>query len=155
MDEAQRAYIFALKALTRRDHSEAELRRKMNDRGISAGVADSLVESLKRSGYLDDRRFALRWAESAVRNGKGYGFRLRFELSRRGIADDLASEIAERMGAEHNEAEAIRSLVARKFSGFAPLSADDRQKRRVISYLQRRGFNLSAILHVFRDMEGE
>lgn len=155
MDEAQRAYIFALKALTRRDHSEAELRRKMNNRGISTGVADNLVESLKRSGYLDDRRFALRWAESAVRNGKGYGFRLRFELSRRGIADDLACEIAEHIGAEHDEAESIRSLVARKFSGFAPRSADDRQKRRVISYLQRRGFSLPVILQVFRDMDGD
>jgi regulatory protein len=155
VDEAQRAYIFALKALGRRDHSEAELRRKLNDRGISAGVADELVESLKRSGYLDDRRFALRWAESAVRNGKGYGFRLRFELSRRGIADDLASEIAERIGAEYDEAESIRSLVARKFSGFVPRSADDRQKRRVVSYLQRRGFGLPVILQVFRDMDGD
>ncbi len=66
--------------------ANAELRRKMNDKGISSGVADDTIDRLKRSGYLDDRRFALRWAESAVTNGKGYGARLRFELSRRGIA---------------------------------------------------------------------
>jgi regulatory protein len=155
MDEARRAHIFALKALARRDHSEAELRRKIADRGISAGIIDDLVDRLKESGYLDDRRFALRWAESAVRNGKGYGVRLRFELSRRGIPDDVASEISERIRAEYDEAEAIRALVDRKFSGFVTENSDERHKRRVISYLQRRGFSISAILQVFRDMETE
>jgi regulatory protein len=153
MEEAQRAYVFALRALGRRDHSEAELRRKMIYRGISAGVVDDIIDKLKQSGYLDDRKFALRWAESAVRNGKGYGFRLRYELSRRGIAEDVASEVAERMMAEYDEGEAVKDLVARKFADFAAQSADDRQKRRIMGYLQRRGFSLTAILQVFRDME--
>jgi regulatory protein len=153
MEEAQRAYVFALRALGRRDHSEAELRRKMIYRGISAGVVDDIIDKLTQSGYLDDRKFALRWAESAVRNGKGYGFRLRYELSRRGIAEDVASEVAERMMAEYDEGEAVKDLVARKFADFAAQSADDRQKRRIMGYLQRRGFSLTAILQVFRDME--
>ena len=155
MEEAQRAYIIALKALTRRDHSESELRRKMTDRGICAGAVDDIIDKLRKAGYLDDRKFALRWAESAVRNGRGYGFRLRFELARRGIAEDVASEVTERMRAEYDEGEAIKALVAGKFGDFAPQSADERQKRRLMGYLQRRGFSLAAILQVFRDMEGE
>jgi regulatory protein len=153
MEEQQRAYIFAIKALTRRDHSEAELRRKMDDKGISSGAVDDTVDRLKRSGYLDDRRFALRWAESAVSNGKGYGARLRFELSRRGIAEETVSEVVERIRDEFDEAETIKALVSRKFASFDPREADDRLKRRVTSYLQRRGFSLSAILQVFRYME--
>jgi regulatory protein len=155
MEEHQRAYIFAIKALTRRDHSEAELRRKMDGKGISSGAVDDAIDRLKHSGYLDDRRFALRWAESAVSNGKGYGSRLRFELSRRGIAEETASEVVERIRAEFDETETIKALVSRKFAAFAPQKADDRRKRRVISYLQRRGFSLSAILQVFRDIERE
>jgi regulatory protein len=155
MDETRKAYALALKILTRRDHSEAELRRKLADKGISAEASDAAVDSLKRCGYLDDWKFACRWAESAVRNGKGYGSRLRFELSRRGIAEETASEVAERIRSEFNETETVKALVSRKFAAFAPRDADDRQKRRVISYLQRRGFSLSAILQVFRDMERE
>jgi regulatory protein len=41
--------------------------------------------------------------------------------------------------------------MARKFEGFDPQRADERQKRRVISYFQRRGFSIAAILRVFRD----
>ncbi|HET6421517.1 MAG TPA: regulatory protein RecX [Geobacteraceae bacterium] len=148
MDEAHRAYILALKALGRRDHSEAELRRKLADRAVPAGIIDDIVVRLKESGYLDDRRFALRWAESAVRNGRGYGFRLRFELSRRGIADDLASEVSERISAEYDEAEAIRELVERKFAGFTAGEADEKLRRRIVGYLQRRGFSLSSIFRV-------
>ncbi len=155
MDEAQRAYILALKALTRRDHSEAELRRKIADRGISSAIIDDLIVRLKESGYLDDRRFALRWAESAVRNGKGYGFRLRFELSRRGIPDDLASEISERIGAEYDEAEAVRELVIRKFAGFTAGETDEKLKRRIVGYLQRRGFSLASIFRVLAGSDCE
>ncbi len=155
MDEVQRAYILALKALARRDHSEAELRRKVADRGISAGTIDELIARLKEAGYLDDRRFALRWAESAVRNGRGYGFRLRFELSRRGIADDLASEVSERISAEYDETEAVRELVNRKFTGFTAGEADEKLKRRIVGYLQRRGFSLASIFRVLSGTECE
>lgn len=150
MEEAQRAYIYALKILTRRDYSEAELRRKLGERGISAEVVEETIGRLKESRYLDDRRFALRWAESAVRNGKGYGFRIRFELSRRGIADELVEEVTAQLSAEYAEADALKALVEKKFPGFDPLYADDRRKRRIIGYLQRRGFSLTAIFNALR-----
>jgi regulatory protein len=132
-----------------------ELRRKLTDKGISAAAVDEVVERLKRAGYLDDRKFALRWAESAVRNGRGYGFRLRYELAKRGVADEVASEVAESLKDEFEEGETLKALMLRKFAGFSPGEADDRQKRRIMGYLQRRGFSLAAINQMFRDMEGE
>ncbi len=153
MDEAQRAYVYVLKVLSRRDHSEAELRGKLTGRGISPDTAEETIGRLKQSGYLDDRRFALHWAESAIRNGRGYGFRLRCELSRRGISQEIASQVAEQVSAAYDEAETIKALVARKFPRFAADSADDRQKRRIVGYLQRRGFSLAAVLKLFHDME--
>ncbi len=153
MDEAQKVYVYALKALTRRDHGETELRRKLTDRGFSPGTVAETIDRLKQSGYRDDRRFARCWAESAVRNGRRYGFRLRLELARRGVADDIVTDVVNQVTAEYDEAETIKELVARKFSGFDPLCADERQKRRVVGYLQRRGFSLSAILQVLRDAE--
>ncbi len=155
MDETRKAYAFALKILAGRDHSEAEVRRKMAGKGISAEAVEDTVDSLKRCGYLDDPKFARRWAESAARNGKGYGPRLRFELSRRGIDEDTAAEVAEQIRAEFDEAETIKALISKKFAAFAPGDADDRQKRRVTGFLQRRGFSLSAILQVFRELERE
>jgi len=153
MEEVKRTFIYALRALTRRDHSEAELRRKLTGREFSAEAVEETIGRLKESRYLDDRRFALNWAESAVRNGRGYGYRVRFELSRRGIAEELAAEVMTQVNAEYGETDTIKALVLKKFPGFDPLSADERQRRRIIGYLQRRGFSLTAVLQVIRGFE--
>lgn len=153
MDEAQRAYLYALRALTRRDHGEAELRRKMAGKGISPVAIDDVIDRMKKAGYIDDRKYALRWAESAIRNGKGYGYRLRYELSRKGIPDDIASGVMDNISAEYDEQDLIKDIVARKFAGFAAQNADDRQKRKIVGYLQRRGFSLTAIWQALRDLD--
>jgi regulatory protein len=151
MPEARSPLAPALNLLSRRDHSEAELRRKLAPKGFPAEALDEVMARLRDAGYLDDKRFARGFAESALRNGRGYGFRLRLELSRRGIAEEIIEETLTALGAEYEETTTLSELMARKFEGFDPHQADDRQKRRVISYFQRRGFSLAAIVRVFRD----
>jgi regulatory protein len=127
----------------------AELEGKLRDRGISPGATAAVIARLEQSGYLDDRRFAERWAESAVRNGRGYGPRLRLELTRRGISQEIIAEVLAGVAASHGEGETLAALAARKFARFDPQSATDRDKRRVVAYLQRRGFSMAAIFTFF------
>ncbi|MRR57656.1 MAG: regulatory protein RecX [Deltaproteobacteria bacterium] len=151
MPEARSPLALAVDLLSRRDHSEAELRRKLSPKGFSAEALDEAMTRLKDAGYLDDRRFAGSFAEAAIRNGRGYGFRLRLELSRRGIQDEIIEDTLTALGDEFDEITTLSELMARKFEGFDPQQAEERQKRRVISYFQRRGFSLAAIVRVFRD----
>jgi len=153
MDDAKKAFGIALKALSRRDHSEAEIRRALQRRGISSGAVDHVVAGLLEAGYLDDARFARTFAESSLRNGRGYGFRIRLDLLRRGVAENIIEDSLGALGAEYEESALIRDLLAKKYPDFDPLMADDRQKRRVAGYFQRRGFSPAAIVRVFRDRE--
>jgi regulatory protein len=153
MPEARTPLALALNLLSRRDHSEAELRRKLAPKGFPAEDMDTAMSRLRDAGYLNDRRFAHSFAEASIRNGRGYGFRLRLELSRRGIPEEIIEETLASLGAEYEEIATLSELMARKFEGFDPHQADARQKRRVISYFQRRGFSLAAIVRVFRDRE--
>jgi regulatory protein len=155
MDETKSAFGIALKALSRRDHSEAEIRRKLVTRNFSLDTINEVVTGLLDAGYLNDARFARTFAECAIRNGRGYGFRIRVDLLRRGIAEDLIVEALGTLGAEYEESATLAELLARKFPDFDPQGADDRQKRRVLGYFQRRGFSLAAIVRVLRDREGE
>lgn len=154
MEESGKAWVYALRVLTRRDHSIAEIERKLADRGFSSADILGAIARLKRSGYLDDRRFAERWAETAVRNSRGFGRRILSDLLRKGIAPDIASETVNGISAACNEAEVLAVLAAKKFPRFDPQSSPDREKRRVFSYLQRRGFSTSAILGYFRMKQG-
>lgn len=154
MNDTGKALARALKILSRRDHCESELRRKLSDKGISSETIDEIITKLTDAGYLNDERFARLWAESAIRNGRGYGFRIRLELSRRGVPEEIIADTVSRLDDEYDEVATLAELMARKFAGFDPQRADDRQKRRVIGYFQRRGYTLAAIVTVLRDFGG-
>jgi regulatory protein len=154
-DEGKRALAAALRILTRRDMSSAELSRRVTGRGFTEALAGETVARLQEMGYLDDRRFARQWAESAIRNGRGYGPRLRLDLARQRVPDEIAAEVLASLAAEYDETDTLATLLARKFTGFNPSSATDREKRRVVQYLQRRGFSIAAIFEAFRKKQTE
>lgn len=149
--EGAAAYAYALRALARRDCSEAELRRKLAARDITDAAAAAVIDRLKEAGYLDDRRYAEHLAGSLVRSGRRFGFHLRFELLRRGIPESIAEEALAVVAATHGEEDTLRTLVARKFPAFDFSSATERDKRRAVDFLRRRGFSRSTIMRVFRD----
>jgi regulatory protein len=149
LDEGKRALASALRILAHRDMSSAELSRRLTARGFPEALAGETVTRLREAGYLDDRRFARQWAESAIRNGRGYGPRLRMELARHRVPEEIAAEVLGSLAAEYAETETLANLLARKFAGFNPSSATDREKRRVVQYLQRRGFSIAAIFEAF------
>lgn len=153
MDETRRALGIALNILSRRDHSEVEVRRRLSAKGFLPEIIDEVIAGLREAGYLNDRRFARVYAESAIRNGRGFGFRLRLDLSRRGIDEELIADTMDEVDAEYDEIATLTGLMAKKFTGFDPRQADDRLKRRVVGYFQRRGFSLAAIIRVMRDRE--
>lgn len=154
MDDAGRALGIALAMLSRRDHSETEVRRRLSAKGFPDEVVDRVLARLVEAGYLDDRRFARVFAESAIRNGRGYGYRLRYDLSRRGVDEAIITDALGELGAEYDELAVLHGLMAKRFADFDPLTVDGRRKRRVMAYFQRRGFSLAAISQVMRDMEG-
>ncbi|HEY5512206.1 MAG TPA: regulatory protein RecX [Geomonas sp.] len=140
------AFDCSLRVLALREHSEAELRRKLKEKGYDEEGIEGSIARLKELGYLDDARFARSFAGSAIRNGRGYGVRLKLELARRGVAAETVRETLAELAQEYGEAEVLAELMGRRFAGFDPATASDKEKRKVVGYLQRKGFSLSAIL---------
>src|SRR5690349_12386 len=98
----------ALGLLSRREHSTRELKQKLAQRGYEAGERDDAIDSLKRSDYQSDDRFAAvlirRRAES------GYGPRhIEAELRSHGIAP-----AAHRESFDEQDWAAIAAALARK-----------------------------------------
>ncbi len=147
---ASGAFDAALNLLARRDHSSAELTRKLTAKGFPAEEIDAAISRLHRLTYLDDRRYAEQWAARAVREGKAVGPRLRLELRRRGIPPEIADAAMAAAGENLDERRAIAELLGRRFVGFDPATATPQEKRRVVNWFQRRGFSLSAIFDSLR-----
>ncbi len=110
---------------------------------------------MQSESWVDDRRYAERFAESALASGRYYGPRLRMEMRRRGLEPELVDEALGRVLGEYDETEEVRAIVDRRFGGFSFSTASDREKRRTIGFLQRRGLSISAIMRALRATEQE
>lgn len=150
---AESAYQCALRLLAVRDYSVAKLQGKLLGRGVCDQDAEAVLARLQQEGWLNDRRYAERFAESALSSGRFYGLRLRMEMRRRGFGAGLADEVLGALEGHFDEAAEVRDIVCHRYPGFVFSSAPERDKRRIIGYLQRRGFGLSAIMKVLKALE--
>jgi len=146
----ERAYLYALRLLTARDYTVARLQEKLRGRGFADPDVETALGRMVTEGWVDDRRFAERFAEGALASGRYYGPRLRQEMRRRGLPPELVGEVLGRVLGERDETAEVCAIVERRFSGFSFSSASDREKRRTVGFLQRRGFSLCAIMRALR-----
>lgn len=145
-DSWQEAWKYALRLLNARDYTSQRLLGKLTDKGYDPAAAEQAIARLQQEGWLNDSRFALRFAEAAVAAGRYFGARLRLEMKRRGFPPDIIATTLEQVTEQHAAMDEIRSLLERRYGRFSYHSAADREKRRVLGYLQRKGFALSDIL---------
>jgi regulatory protein len=143
----------ALRLLGRRDRSTAELTRDLHNRGYDEERTAAVIERCRELGYLNDRRFAEERARAMLRDGRGVGRRIELDLLRRGIGPENAHDAIDKAQHEHPPEEVARALLARRFPGFEYSQADNREKRRVMAFFQRRGFSLDLILAILRETD--
>ena len=138
----------ALRLLAGREHTRAELTRKLARLGGDDEVA-SVLDALQNEGVLSDERFAASYVRThAARLGRS---RLAQTLRAKGVAVDLANqELNTQLNAdgERDETERARVLWERKF-GAVP--TDAREWARQARFLQFRGFSSDVIRQVLRD----
>lgn len=146
------AMAVALRALSLRDHSTAELTRKLTRRGYAAEVAEAVVAECLRLSYLDDARVAQQAIERLKRKGCGI-HRIRRELARLGLGG-LDSEKRLRESLDPREERSLALHVAGKKWKTLRLEPDPRKRlQRLQRFLHARGFSEAAILSVGDDID--
>jgi len=136
----------ALRILTRRDHSQAELREKLADKGFDAELVHTTLQRCIELGYLDDARYALNRATVLMNQGRAVGHKILADLRQRGISKELALQALAAAREACDEDALLADLLARRFPDFNYNTAPAKEKRRVVNFLQRRGFITGRIL---------
>lgn len=149
-ETAESAYQYSLRLLTARDYSAARLRSKLAARGVSVEDQEAVLLRLQEGGWLNDRRYAERFAGAALAEGRFFGPRLRMEMRRRGFEATLVEDVLAVVQEDLDENLEIRKVLESRAPGLVYSSASDREKRRIVAYLQRRGFSLPAIFKVMK-----
>lgn len=135
----------ALRLLDCRARSRAELRERLAENEDWPAVAiDEVLDDLTASKLLDDAHFAREWVRQRhVGRGKSRMV-LDRELVEKGIPAHLREEALEQVS-DADESAIARSLAEKKARTIKAVPADraarDKDLRRVVGVLARRGFN--------------
>ena len=128
----------AWRALNRRDHTVAEIARALARKRVEPAVIDTVVGELCEQGYLDDERFAQRFAEDRRRLDGWGAERIERRLLALGIDGDLVAAAVECQDA-NGELEAALELLRRRFPD---PPATPRDCERALGVLVRKGYEL-------------
>jgi len=139
LDEADRrvgVHDAALRLLSYRARSEAEMRTRLAMRGVALSAVEDEIERLRNAGLLDDQKFARAWVEDRKRLAPRGRRMLRYELLGRGVEPESV-ELAMSEVDDRATATELARARARKIScgDHASFSA------RIIEFLRRRGFD--------------
>jgi regulatory protein len=125
----------ALRHLARREHSRAELSRKLAPRAESPEALEQLLDALAANKQLSDERYAELRAHQLARK---YGAaRIRLDLKAKGVGQELIERVC-----REGELQRAASILQRKYR--APASSRAERARRM-RFLQQRGFSHDTI----------
>jgi regulatory protein len=135
----------ALRMLATREHSRAELKRKLSARAEEGDDVEAVLERMAETGLQSDERFAESYVRSrAARLGTS---RLQYELVKRGVTQEVADTALSEV-LEEDELTRARGVWLKKF-GQPP--ADRQEWARQARFLQSRGFSAEIIRKLLRD----
>jgi regulatory protein len=137
--------------LGRRDRTVAEVRAHLGQAYIPVDLIDAAVAELIEQRYLDDERYARRFAEDR-RNLDGWGAgRIRRRLLGLGVAREIAEDACQPADAEQEMQSALAQL--RRRLRVAP--QDPRGRRRAVEMLMRRGYGTELAYAAVKQLERE
>jgi regulatory protein len=146
-----RALDLGYRYLGRRDRTVAEMRRYLEGKHVDPAAIAAAIAQLRDQGYLDDARYAQRFAQDR-RELDGWGAE---RIERRLLAAGVDSHLVEAVLAQRADGDELGAAVALLRRRFPTPPTDDRERNRALGVLVRKGYETElaheAILAVERE----
>lgn len=138
----------ALRLLSQREHSRAELMRKLAAYEEEPGTLAQALDELESRGFISEARVV----QSVLhqRAGRLGGARIRQELQAKGIDAEAVAEAVR--GLQDSELARAQAVWRRRFG---ELPTEPRERARQTRFLLTRGFSGETVQRVLRGLGGE
>ena len=134
--ERERAIQLGYRAVGYRDRTVAELRTFLERKRVEPEAIADAVEELTAAGFLDDARYARRFAEDKRELERWGSERIARDLHRRGVAPDVIEQAVADRSRSAELATAVLLLEQR-----VPPPRDDGERDKAWRLLIRRGYD--------------
>lgn len=134
-----KAKDYAMGYLSFRLRTEREMRDYLTGKEFGSIVVDEVVRLLYKYNYLNDYEFAKSYVLDSFKLKKWGDLKIKYELGIKGVKPETISRAIEEAETEIDRIEIITALIERKVkNSFDQLDA--KEKHKIFSYLQGRGF---------------
>ena len=155
-DTEDALYDYAVRALSRKMRSVAELKRLMRPRVPEGELGELLVElvvrRLKDQNYLNDSNYAVTYSSFRRDNEKFGRRRVITDLKVKGVHGDVIEKAVDNAYAEVNEEELARTFLRRKRM---KKPANNKDAARVFRALVRAGFGAGVSIRILKNWDVE
>ena len=148
LTESEKAKSAVLKFLSVRPRSRAEIVKKLQTKRYPAAVIEETVVLLTKQGLVDDEKFAKLFANSQVYSRPTGSRKLAFDLKQKGLSAELIEKTISGIP-DYDEKKMARELVIKRLRSMKGVS-EEAKKRRLFSFLQRRGFSTNVIFEALK-----
>jgi len=148
-NEIERAKEAAFHFLSYRSRSSAEVKRKLEEKKFSPLTITKTLSRVKELGYLNDYDFAYTFARSSMENKQWGTLRINDALLKKGVAQDIINETLAKLTKECDFTQVARRALEHKFTQTPGQHNGETTRKKVISYLRRKGFcwdTISAVI---------
>ena len=129
--------------------TEKEVFKKLYEKGFSENVIERVMEFLKKYQYIEDEKYCESYIKERIRFNPRGKYALKMELRQKAIADSIIDKTLEKI--EKDElGDAIRLLEKKCFSLD---DINEKEKKRLLGFLQRRGYSYDIIKEAFAYIE--
>lgn len=144
-----KARVYVLKMLQRRPYSIGEVAAKLALKKFDEKEAEAAIAYAQDLQLLDDRAFTRSWI--TYRLARPFGFkRIQLELRQKNVSQDIIEEImAEFKG--QDQMQTVLDLARRRLARLKDLEPI-KQKRRLMDFLLRRGYDPDLTMKVIKQV---
>ncbi len=144
----------AVRLLAPRQHTEAELRRKLAKREFDPEIVDAVLAECRDRKYVDDAAAARFYLEELIR--KDYGVnRVRQAMRGKGLDEGLIETITDEYAGSDAERAAARKALAKKRPALERESDPRKRREKAYRFLAGKGFTGEVIRAAMADAEGD
>lgn len=147
-DELKKAYAKGIDIISRRPHTEKEVRDKLKAKEFADNTIQLTVEKLKEYGYLNDVAFIDHYLSfKGAINGPR---KLKYDLMQKGISEQLIDAAIE--NSEGSEYDRCLAVAQSRLDGISVTLEMSKKYRRLAGFLERKGYGFGTIKEVLRDL---
>lgn len=147
---------YAYRLLGRRLYTSWEIAEKLKNRGFEPSDISRVLEELSSRNYINDLDFARAWITTRMRlKPKGENV-LKAELLKKGIDKETVQQALDEVLKDYSQEGLVLNLARQRIERLSAYGGKDqislKTRRKIFSFLRRRGFSSYIILKALRQI---